>query len=279
MNNKMDLGEKLKFIEKISPFAKDYVKDGFANNKVEILYSIITEENEGVFLMVDNDDCCIFYASFLNESNIEEISKVITNKINEYISKANSKEICFNVYGDNTKIIKLVKELGFTTDMEGYHMEFSLGELPKLKECNLTHNGFEDSMIKEFVELFDSAYYKLNVENGWQVNCNAIYGKEFYEELNDLNKHGEVHSFWLENELVGAYIFKNNYIADLVVKPIFQNKGYGSYILTHCIRNMRLNKEIKSVRLRVVKTNVGAKNLYEMYGFTQIASFAEHTYG
>lgn len=279
MNNKMDLGEILKFIEKISPFAKEYVKDGFANNKVEILYSIRTEQNEGVFIMVDNDDCCIFYASFLNESNIEEISKVIANKINEYISKDNSKEICFNVYGNNTKIIKLVKELGFTTDMEGYHMEFSLGELPELKECNLIHKGFEDSMLKEFVELFDSAYCKVNTDNGWQINCNAVYEKQFYEELNDLNKHGEVHSFWIENELVGAYILKNNYIADLVVKPIFQNKGYGSYILTHCIRNMRLNKEIKNIRLRVVKSNVGAKKLYEMNDFIQIASFAEHTYG
>lgn len=271
--------EILKLIENISPHARDYVHKSFGYKNVEILYSVSTEQNKGAFIMVDNDDCCIFYASFLNEYNIEEILEVINNKTNEYISKINSKELCFNIYGNNQKIINLVRELGFTSDMEGYHLEFVGKELPQLNNCNLTDKGFESSMLKEFVDLFDSAYYQLNIDNSWKINSYAINKEIFHQKLNELNKISQVRSLWLNNELVGVYIFEQNYITDIVVKPIFQNKGYGSYILVHCIRNMSVNKSIKNIRLRVAKSNVGAKKLYERSEFVEIACFSEHTYG
>ncbi|SFB10290.1 GNAT family N-acetyltransferase [Clostridium frigidicarnis] len=270
--------EILMLIENISPHAKDYVDKAFENNKVEVLYSISTEQNKGVFIIVNNDDCCIFYASFLNENNVEQILEVINNKTKEYVSKIKSKEICFNVYGNNLKIINLVRKLGFKADMEGYHLEYIGEELPQLNNYNLTDKGFESSMSKEFVDLFDSSYYQLNIDNGWKINSHAVNEEKFHQELNELNKFSQVRSFWLNNELVGAYIFEQNYITDIVVKPIFQNKGYGSYILAHCIRNMNLNKSIKNIRLRVAKSNVGAKKLYERNNFVDIACFAEHTY-
>lgn len=270
--------EILKLIELMSPHAKDYVHEGFQNKKVEVVYSIATEKNKGTFIMVDNEDCCIFYASFLNEENIEEVLDAINTKVKEYILKNNSKELCFNVYGKDLKIIKLVRELGFKSDIEGYHLEYRGKELPKLNDCGLIVKGFESSMLDEFVSLFDSAYYKLNIDNGWRVNSNAMYKEGFNEELNDFNKVNQVCSFWLKNELVGAYIIQQNYISDIVVKPEFQNRGYGSYILAYCIRYMRVNKSINNIRLRVAKSNTGAKKLYERNGFAQIACFAEHTY-
>jgi len=269
--------EILKLIENISPHAKEYVDKAFESKNVEILYSIFTKENKGAFIKVDNDDCCIFYASFINEDNIEEILEAINNNVNEYISKTNEKEICFNIYGCNGKIINLVRKLGFKSDMEGYHLQYIGKELPQLENCNLTVKGFESSMIREFVDLFNSAYYQLNMDNGWKTNSYAENKEQFHEKLNNLNRFNQVNSFWLNNELVGAYIFQQNYITDIVVKPIFQNKGYGSYLLAHCITNMSVNKSIKNIRLRVSKSNVGAKNLYERNEFVQIACFAEHT--
>jgi len=269
----------LKLIENISPHAKDYVYESFENENVEILFSILTEQNKGIFLKVENEDCCIFYASFFNEYNIEQILEVINNKIKEYIPKINLKEVCFNVYGENTKIINLVRKLGFITDIEGYHLEYIGKDLPHLNICNLADKDFENSILKEFVDLFDSSYYQLSIENGWEVNSYASNKDQFNQKLNYLNKLNQVCSFWINNELVGAYIFEQNYITDIVVKPIFQNKGYGSYILAHCIRNMSVNKSIKNIRLRVAKSNVGAKKLYEKNSFVEIACFAEHTYG
>lgn len=272
----MSQEEILKLIENISPHVKDYVNNFLKN--VEILYSVSTLYNKGVFIKVDNEDCCIFYASFLNEDSIEDVLELIKYKTNEYISKMNSKELCFNVYGNNYKIINLVRELGFKSDMEGYHLEYRGKELPQLNNCNLTDKGFKNSMLKELVDLFDSAYYKLNIDNGWETKNYALNEKQFHQELNTLNKLNQVCSFWLNDELIGAYIFQQNYITDIVVRPIYQNNGYGSYILAYCIRNMSVNKSIINIRLRVAKSNTGAKKLYEKNGFVEIACFAEHTY-
>lgn len=270
--------EILKLIENISPHARDYVHEAFENENVEVLYSIFTEQNKGIFIIVNNDDCCIFYASFLNEDNIEDILEVINNKTIEYIAKINSKELCFNIDGNNLKIISLVRKLGFKSDMHGYYLEYMGKERTQLNSCNLIDKGFESSMLKEYIDLFDSAYYQLNIDNGWKINGYAVNQEQFHQKLIILNKLNQVRSFWLNNELVGAYIFQQNYITDIVIKPIFQNKGYGSYILAHCIRDMCVNKSIKNIRLRVAKSNVGAKKLYEINDFVEIACFAEHTY-
>ncbi len=274
----MESKEILTLIDNISPHAKEYVEKAFENNRVDIIYSVSTVENMGVFIAVDNKDCCIFYAYFLNENNIEQILDIIKNKTKEYILKFDSKEICFNVYGNNLKIINEVRKLGFKVDIEGYHLEFIDKELSNLNCCNLIDKGFKSDMLKEFIKLFDSSYYQLNIDNGWQVNSNAINEDQFYKKLINLDKHSQVRSFWINNELVGAYIFCQNYITDIVVKPTAQNKGYGSYILAHCIRNMSMNESIRNIRLRVAKSNTGAKKLYERNGFIEIAYFSEHTY-
>lgn len=270
--------EILKLIGDISPHAEIYVNEGFKNNEVDIMYAASTNENTGVFLKVDEEDCCIFYANFSNENNIEKILELIDSKVKEYLSTENSKEICFNVHGSNSKIISLVRKLGFKTDMQGYHLEFQGKQLPDSNNCNLIDMGFQESMLKEFCNLFDKAYYQLYMDNGWEVNSYSRYQEPFKARLISLDKLNQVHSFWIDNELAGAYIFQDNYITDIVVNPVFQNKGYGSYMLAHCIKNMKIDKDIKNIRLRVAKSNVGAKKLYERNGFVEIACFAEHTY-
>jgi len=267
----------LHLIEVISPHAKDYVNEALNNNKVEIFYSIQSEQNNGVFLIVKNDDCSIFYASFSNEPN-EQILHIIKDKTSKYIKESCFKEICFNIYGKNETIISLAKELGFHTDMEGFHLQYMGKDLPKLHDSKLISKDYDSYMLDEFIDLFDSAYYQLDKDNGWKTNSHATYKKQFESRLNELYKLGQVCSFWLEDELLGVYIFEGNYITDLVIKPLFQNKGYGSYILEHCIRNMKINKSTENIRLRVTKSNIGAKKLYERNKFIEIACFAEHTY-
>lgn len=113
------------------------------------------------------------------------------------------------------------------------------------------------------IDLFDSAYYGLNIDNGWKTKSYAVNQEQFHQKLNTLNKLNQVCLFWLNDELIGAHMFQQNYITDIVVKPIYQNNGYGSYILVHSIRNMSVHKFINKIRLRVAKSNTGAKKLYE----------------
>ena len=71
---------------------------------------------------------------------------------------------------EKSKNNQFSKELGFKLDIEGYYLEFVSKELPQFKNSNLTDKGFESSMLKEFVDLFDSAYYQLNADNGWCIH-------------------------------------------------------------------------------------------------------------
>lgn len=272
----MSEDEILELIERISPHAKEYVANSIQN--VEVLYSLNTLDNKGVFIKVDNEDCCIFYSYFLNEDNIEDVLELIKLKANEYTSENITKEVCFNTWGNNSKIIKLIRNLGFKSDMEGYHLEYQDENLPQLTNSNLVERNFDNSKLKEFIELFDTAYYQMNLDNGWEINRYALNEKQFQQKLDALNKHNQICSFWLSGELVGVYIIQENYITDIVVRPRYQNHGYGTYILAHCIRTMSSNKSIDKIRLRIAKSNSGAKKLYERNGFAEIASFAEHTY-
>lgn len=273
----MNIEEILKLIEKISPQGRDYVYEGLKNKRLDVLYSSSSDENKCIFLVVNNEDCCIFFATFLGEYDAEHILKIIKSNTLEYLLKIDSKEVCFNVYGYNLEITKFIKELGFKVDMEGWHLEYR-GKAPvKLNQCDLVEKGYEMNMIKDFVGLFDNAYYELCINNGWATSGYAKNQESFSNGLIELDKLNQVRSFWIDDELVGAYIFEDNYITDIVVKPSFQNKGYGSYILNHCIKNMIENKSIKNIRLRVAKSNIRAKKLYERNNFVEIACFAEHT--
>lgn len=281
--NKTRLGRKmlykqiLKLVEKISPQARNYVDEMYKRDNVEILCSIETDNNKGVFLVAENNDCCILFASFIKENNMDDILEIIRRKTKEYSDKANEKELCFNVYGENNKIIQLVRSMGFKSDMQGYHLEYMADELPQLIDNDLTYKKYDISMLKQYVELFDSAYYQINSDNNWDVAGHAKNKEQFNKRLIALNESDQVHSFWLRNELAGVYIYQDNYITDIVVDPAFQNKGYGTFMLSHCIHNMSIYKQIKNIKLRVVKSNTAAKRLYQRNGFVEIAHFAEHT--
>jgi GNAT superfamily N-acetyltransferase len=268
--------EIFKLIEKISPQAKEYVMN--SAESTEVLYSLSAAENKGVFLKTDNADCRIFFASFLNEDNIDDVLELIRLKAGKSIFENSPKELCFNVYGNDRKIINSVRELGFISDMEGYHLEYAGKEPPRTKSPELTVKGFESDMIDGSADLFDSAYYRLNTDNGRETNGYTAHKEQFRQRLIALNSRGRFFSFWLNGDLAGAYIFQQDYITDLVVRPEFQNRGYGSYMLAHCIENMRAKGAVNSIRLRVAGSNSGAKRFYERNGFVEIACFAEHTY-
>jgi len=265
----------LELIGKISPNARNYVHDELKNGNVETIYSDYSEQNQGVFIKVENEDCCIFFACFLNDNFIDSSLKLIEEKTGKYISNKYAKEICFNVYGKNREIIDLVKSMGFITDSEGHFLEY-MGKA-EITDSDLMEKYYNSNMIDEFANLFDSTYYQLCLDNGYEVDGYSKYKDGFDKTLQLYSENNQLSSFWNERELVGAYIFKGNFIMDIVIKPEYQCRGYGSYLLSHCVNRM-IEKNTKRIMLKVLKTNHRAKKLYERKGFREISFFAEHTY-
>lgn len=268
----------LKLIENISPQGSIFVNEAFNNNMVTVFYYNESKENHGVFCLAESNNCNIAFFSFLNEVKVETFKDLIVAKMKPFFEDVNEKELCFNVYGKNIEVIEFVQNLGFKKDMEGYHLFYNRQEVPVVPQLELFERNYEDSMLDQLVELFDRGYFQLNKDNGWQTEVYSTNTKAFQMELQEKVQDDKFRSFWLGNQLVGAYIIDTNYIQDLVVHPEYQNLGYGSEILAHCIRHMIEKKNVKKVCLRVTKSNLRAKKLYERNHFKELACFAEHTY-
>lgn len=263
----------LSLLEEISPMARAFVDDVF--EKAVILYAQSDQNGEGVFLKVALDDVCIYYANFPDDSS-EELLMKISEEIERTVST--SGELCFNVHGSNARIIQLVQSKGYVLDMEGYILQYSASEVVPVDLGELTTEAPTRVQWDSFVELFDAAYEPLNRENGWDTKGYSKAAGSFLQRMKQLEKEQSFKSFWKDGALIGCYIVDGCYITDIVVHPRFQNQGYGSLILRHCIRLMREDKGISEICLRVTKSNTGAKRLYERNGFTTISYFAEHVY-
>ena len=257
----------------ISPMSRDYVDDVFDDTAV--LFAQTGEGNEGVFLRAASEDLCVYYASFSDDASPELLEKIDTELERPDLA---SGELCFNVQGQNRRIIELVQKRGFALDMEGFILQYDKPTPDATDLGELTVDGFNAHMIDAFVELFESAYMRLNLENGWDTKSYSRNAEGFCRQLIELHEQQLPQSFWDQGILLGCYIIEGDYIKDIVIHPDFQNRGYGSLILRHCLRFMRAKKGVSDIYLRVTKSNEGAKRLYERSGFRVISHFAEHTY-
>ncbi len=265
----------MNLIAAISPMAWNYVDDYLEDTIV--LYAETKEGSEGVFLRTATENLCVYYAHFPDDSS-QELLDAIGKELNQINAKQGQCEICFNVHGKNKRIKALIQKRGFALDMAGYVFRYSSPTPSPVDLGGLTADGFIPSKCKDFVELFKSAYARLNSENGQDSKRDSEPAERLCHRFEALNENRAIQSFWHRGTLVGSYIVSGNYITDRVVHPRFQNKGYGTLMLKHCILFLRNQKGISDIHLRVAESNTEAKRLYERNGFLVISHFAEHTF-
>lgn len=265
----------MNLIAAISPMAWSYI-DGLLEDTI-ILYAQTKEGSKGVFLKTSAENLCVYYAHFPDDSS-QELLDAIGKELNQINARQGHSEICFNIHGKNKRIIALIQEKGFALDMAGYVLRYSSPAPSPVHLDGLMEDGFRPSKCQDFIELFNSAYARLNSENDQDSKGDSESAEQFCHRFEELNEHRELKSFWHRGTLVGSYIVSGDYITDLVVHPRFQNKGYGTLMLKHCIPFLRNEKSITDIYLRVAESNTGAKRLYERNGFQVISHFAEHTF-
>jgi len=67
-------------------------------------------------------------------------------------------------------------------------------------------------------------------------------------------------------------------IINFLIKPKFQNKGYGSYLLQETINRIKKLTEIKKIVLNVQTSNYDAIKLYEKFNFKRDSTILENYY-
>jgi hypothetical protein len=197
----------LQLVSLISTGAVEYVRSAFEREAVSVLYYGDSGANQGVFCLAEGDDCVIAYAAFSKYDELDRLLETIERKIRPLLQVSEEREICFNVYGDNTEIVRFVRGLGFASDLEGYQLQYvndrpvSAGEASPLQE-----QGFAPDMLEDFIDLFEAAYEQLGLENGWDTDRYRREPELFLRMLEGYEASGQVHSFWLQDSLAGAYI-------------------------------------------------------------------------
>ncbi|MCR2820764.1 GNAT family N-acetyltransferase [Lederbergia panacisoli] len=268
-----------RLISLISKDARDYVNNAFNNQTVKLVHYEESHLNHGVFCIVENEDCIIAFAAFTRYSHDESLLNLMAKQLSGHLSPNETKEVCFNVYGKNKDLVQFVKELGFVTDMEGFQLQYDFSKEMKMPAMfPLVEKVITPEMLSNFIQLFENAYYDLNVENGWRTDTYQKAQDNFLNSLQNYESAERVRSFWIDGKLIGAYIITGEYIQDFVIHPEYQNRGYGSMMLKNCIYRMTEQLGIKNILLRVAQSNSGAKRFYERNNFIELANFAEHTF-
>lgn len=278
MVNSMD-SKVCRLISLISTNAENYVHDAFNNQTVTLVHYEESHLNHGAFCMVENEDCIIAFTAFTRYSRDDTLLNLMEKRLNRHLSPNEAREVCFNIYGRNKELIQFAKKLGFATDMEGFQLQYDFSKEMKMPETYpFVEAGFSPDMLGNFIQLFDKAYYGLNVENGWSTETYQKDQDHFLNALQSYESEKRVRSFWIDDKLIGAYIITGEFIRDFVIHPEYQNRGYGSLMLKNCIHRMAKVMGMKSILLRVAKSNWGAKRFYESNNFIELSNFSEHTF-
>lgn len=107
-------------------------------------------------------------------------------------------------------------------------------------------------------------------DNPWTINM-------LVSEI--LNPDTHFLCLWKDDEMIGYIsiwlVIDTANINNIAIDKPFQNKGYGSYLLTKSIEALK-TEDIKEVTLEVRQSNEPAINLYKANGFDIIGTRKEY---
>lgn len=128
-----------------------------------------------------------------------------------------------------------------------------------------------ETVIREIKEpRYSTLFAEIEVDSGapkpWSIN---LYESEF------LNPNIKCYGLFNQEVLLAFIIFQvvidEADISNFVVKKDFQDKGYGSKLLSSALSELK-SAGIKKVKLEVRESNLNAKHLYEKIGFRVTAT-------
>lgn len=236
-------------------------------------------QNTGVMTIIEEDTFVVMQLAFEQEVDqliIEQLKELIISVINQYHSK---KEIYLNIYLNNPNLIKELKPLGFSTDMNGFEFKYQQkADDIELSEYGLSVLRFQDEQLDAYLDLLDDAFNLINDQNSSNHNQFKNHKAHYQKQLKRDDDLGNFGAIYLQDELIAIYTLYDHYIREIAVKPGHQHKGYGSLIVKHCLNQLMNVRKHDVVYLNTEATNIAAQQLYSKNGFIVSGQFAEHTY-
>lgn len=269
---KKDYQFSISMISKINHSACEYFEHAYKTDKI-IKFKV---NDKGVVVFIEEEEFFICQVSFLDDVYDENIIESIENEIN-YISNF-KKSLFLNMNNENQNIVKYFLNNNFIPDMFGIEFRFDKENYQKTnKDDSIMFAKLDESKMDEYIHLLDEAFNPIDAKKGI-VNHFSKNKEQTTRDLILDNNYNNFKAMFYKGELIGMCILYENYIKDLVIKPIMQKKGFGKLLLNECLDILFNERGNNCVYLRTETTNENAINFYLSNGFQITGNFAETTY-
>lgn len=279
-----DLNYAYEMIGRINCNARKIFEQAYDNGNLINSFVFESEENKGIFTIVEGDDYYSLQLSFEKDVSDYVIIKFIHDELNKIIENREEKDVYLNINGYNSLIINYFRNYGFLQDSLGFELWYKVTDekLERIKNFKLIDylrvKEFEEENVYKYFELLDDAFRNQNIECNEETDVYKNLSQKDIDWLKRVNTRGDFKAFWNGDNLIGLYILNNKCLDTLAVNPEYEGNGYGNQILKHCLKYMMLDKEYNEIYLRVYYSNKKAQKLYIKSGFEMRGFYCENTY-
>lgn len=267
-------------LSKINRSSKKVFEQAYEEQFLKEYFIYDDKDNRGVITIIEDEKYYCIQVSFERDINNYNIIKLIHDKIKSIVSVKGSKDLYLNINAYNTIIVNYFKNYGFVQDSFGFEFKMDrtvekVNELHnfKLKE-GLSFRKFEDDCSQSYLNLLEDSFREQDIMCGEEHKL----GENTVSWLKKADEKNEFGALWKDNCLIGLYVLDGEYISNIAILSKYKDKGYGTVILNHCLKDIFINKEYKETYLYVYAVNIKAQKMYLKNGFLASAFYSENTY-
>ena len=127
--------------------------------------------------------------------------------------------------------------------------------------------SYEEKHLKEVINLFTNTVHNINKKDYTKEQLNAWANKSIdLKAWKNRLKTSNTYLCMLEDEIVGFYIYEDDYIDCFYVHHKYQGLKVGRFMLEQILKNAD-NSNIKILR---VDASITAKPFFERFGFKEV---------
>ncbi|MCB8992291.1 MAG: GNAT family N-acetyltransferase [Ardenticatenaceae bacterium] len=236
-------------------------------------------QNDGLVCLLTTARHTFIYIAFAPTVCAEALLPDLTEIVETAVAQRDNRQLDCTVYTPNETLVNFIRSYGFQECNVGYEFCYSANRpLPAVDLGPLRIRPFAATPIMPYLELLDLAFNQLKLPHDWRT---TIFRRDIAgatRMLMEHNRNGDFAAFWKGERLVGLYCLNKNILETIAVHPEFQNHGYGTRILYHCMHRLLRESGYDDMYLYVASANTGAVRFYQRHGFVISAQYSQFAY-
>ena len=267
----MDLTYNKSYAEMTKIYESDTFNDGetvftvFHNEKVKGIAALITKEIsiKGEAFITD---------VYVEIDNAQRVLEILIETIVEYCNFCNTRSIKIGIREGETHLIPHISKLQFNHIYDAVIMKYKdHKDIPVKENKCIKLVPLSISNSKQYMDIHNQAFK--NSPNGGTID--EVEVKDYIVRY--ANDEDLIGLCFCQEEPCGIYELSINgnvgWIDTIGIAPKYQKKGFGTILITECIKKLS-EKNINEIKLLVITTNDVAMKMYKENRFEEEKVFS-----